>query len=169
MRTGVLAMLLLPALARAATPAEAARVLGELGAPPAGATARDLEAAALLAVTVNPEGRVKVARGPGTLVLTAGRPGYAVVAVENQSGGRPRLRPLGTHAGGPSPFALELVRRGALTDELSGQRLEYLVLRVECRTPGRRELTVGFEAGQGTQDLGFRGEAPVLFDVRPAE
>src|SRR5262249_45925301 len=33
---------------------------------------------------------------------------------------------------------------------------------------GKREATIGFDVGQGTQDLGFRGEAPVLFDIRPA-
>ena len=33
---------------------------------------------------------------------------------------------------------------------------------------GKREATLGFDVGQGTQDLGFRGECPVLFDVRPA-
>src|SRR5206468_11720354 len=27
---------------------------------------------------------------------------------------------------------------------------------------------IGFEVGQGNQDLGFRGETPVLFDIRPA-
>ena len=33
---------------------------------------------------------------------------------------------------------------------------------------GRREATISFDVGQGTQDLGFRAEAPVLFDVAPA-
>jgi hypothetical protein len=33
---------------------------------------------------------------------------------------------------------------------------------------GRREATLGFDVGQGTQDLGFRGEVPVLFDIQVA-
>jgi len=33
---------------------------------------------------------------------------------------------------------------------------------------GRREATVTFDVGEGTQDLGFRAELPVLFDVKPA-
>src|SRR5262249_46322963 len=33
---------------------------------------------------------------------------------------------------------------------------------------GRREATIGFDVGQGTQDLGFRGEVPVLFEIGPA-
>jgi hypothetical protein len=31
---------------------------------------------------------------------------------------------------------------------------------------GKREATLAFDAGQGTQDLGFRAEVPVLFTVR---
>ena len=34
---------------------------------------------------------------------------------------------------------------------------------------GKREATVGFDIGQGTQDLGFRAEVPILFTVRPAK
>jgi hypothetical protein len=30
------------------------------------------------------------------------------------------------------------------------------------------EKNLGFDVGQGTQDLGFRAETPILFDVRPA-
>ena len=33
---------------------------------------------------------------------------------------------------------------------------------------GRREATIAFDVGQGTQDLGFRAEVPVLFTVKPA-
>ena len=33
---------------------------------------------------------------------------------------------------------------------------------------GQREATLSFDVGQGSQDLGFRSEIPVLFNVRPA-
>src|SRR5690606_37536498 len=39
---------------------------------------------------------------------------------------------------------------------------------VYSREAGKREATVSFDIGQGTQDLGFRAEAPVLFEVKPA-
>src|SRR5437764_12744310 len=55
-----------------------------------------------------------------------------------------------------------------LTRNLSGLKVEYAVLLVYSTEAGKREATLGFDVGQGTQDLGFRGEAPVLFDVRPA-
>ncbi len=49
--------------------------------------------------------------------------------------------------------------------ELTGQRLEYRLLRLIPRQPGKREATFQFDVGQGTQDLGFRAEVPILFSV----
>ena len=49
---------------------------------------------------------------------------------------------------------------------LSGRRLEYLVLELQAGEAGKREATLKFDAGQGTQDLGFRAEVPILFRVR---
>ena len=46
--------------------------------------------------------------------------------------------------------------------------MEYVLLLITSSEAGHREATLAFDVGQGTQDLGFRGEAPVLFDVRPA-
>jgi len=55
-----------------------------------------------------------------------------------------------------------------MTAELSGLKVEYALALLYSSEAGRREATVGFDVGQGTQDLGFRGEVPILFDVRPA-
>src|SRR5262249_51702278 len=33
---------------------------------------------------------------------------------------------------------------------------------------GKREVVLGFDVGQGTQDLGFRAEVPILFTILPA-
>ena len=60
------------------------------------------------------------------------------------------------------PFRVEV-----LSGTLRGREVEYRRMRITCTKAGRRELTIAFEAGQGTQDIGFRGETPVLFDVRP--
>ena len=56
-----------------------------------------------------------------------------------------------------------------LAATLSGRPIEYAILLLTSREAGRREATIGFDVGQGTQDLGFRGEVPVLFTVRPVE
>jgi hypothetical protein len=55
-----------------------------------------------------------------------------------------------------------------LTDKLSGLEVEYLLALIYSHEAGKREATIGFDVEQGNQDLGFRGEAAVLFDVLPA-
>ena len=44
--------------------------------------------------------------------------------------------------------------------------VEYVLLRLTARQVGKREATLMFDVGQGTQDLGFRNEVPILFTVR---
>jgi hypothetical protein len=55
-----------------------------------------------------------------------------------------------------------------MTERLSGLEVEYALALFYSSEAGRREATIVFDVGQGNQDLGFRGQAPVLFDVRPA-
>ena len=61
-----------------------------------------------------------------------------------------------------------MVTSPPMTPNLSGLRVEYALALLYSSEAGQREATIGFDVGQGTQDLGFRGEVPVLFDVRPA-
>jgi hypothetical protein len=65
---------------------------------------------------------------------------------------------------------LEAVVHGErpLSKTLSGNKVDYVVLRLTARQAGKREATLMFDVGQGTQDLGFRAEVPILFTVRPA-
>src|SRR5262249_12247608 len=51
---------------------------------------------------------------------------------------------------------------------LSGLLLEYRVIQVYSRDAGHREAKIGFNVGQGTQDLGFRSDVDVLFTSEPA-
>jgi hypothetical protein len=51
---------------------------------------------------------------------------------------------------------------------LSGLELAYRIVRLFSHNAGRREASLAFDAGQGTQDLGFRNEVPILFECRPA-
>ena len=55
-----------------------------------------------------------------------------------------------------------------MTANLSGLEVEYALALIYSSEAGRREATMTFDVGQGTQDLGFRAEVPVLFDVKPA-
>jgi hypothetical protein len=51
---------------------------------------------------------------------------------------------------------------------LSGLKLEYRIVQLYCRDAGKREAKFSFNVGQGTQDIGFRNEADVLFNCVPA-
>ena len=155
-----------------------------------------LDPRVLLAVHINPEARVKVARGPAPAVLQ--QAGYTPVLVKivNESGGTQRLR-IGSPQSGPVYagmsklsgermqqqhlrenenterrtdrfLELEMFTAAPMTANLSGLEVEYAVALIYSSEAGRREATIAFDVGQGTQDLGFRAEVPVLFDVKPA-
>jgi hypothetical protein len=51
---------------------------------------------------------------------------------------------------------------------LSGLGLEYRIIQLYSRDAGKREAKISFNVGQGTQDLGFRSDADVLFQAEPA-
>ena len=53
-----------------------------------------------------------------------------------------------------------------MTANLSGLKVEYAIALIYSGDAGKREATLGFDVGQGTQDLGFRAEVPVLFTIR---
>src|SRR5205085_6521213 len=55
-----------------------------------------------------------------------------------------------------------------LAKSLGGLALEYRIIQLYSRDAGKREAKFSFNVGQGTQDLGFRNEADVLFTARAA-
>ncbi len=129
-----------------------------------------LDAHCLVGVNVNPESRVKVQRGPATAELRLGQDTLLLVKVHNDAGV--------THA--LSVSGMQLRTKGqpeegrwlsavvAAPARLSGRKVEYALLRLRPHEAGKREASLGFDVGQGTQDLGFRAEVPILFTVRPA-
>ncbi len=133
-----------------------------------------LDPLCLAGVSINPESRVKAARGALAAELREGRETVVLVKVLNDGGvtaplavSGPQLRAAGE--GGEGRW-LEANTFAAppLGKTLSGMRLEYVPLRLTGHEAGKREATLKFDVGQGTQDLGFRAEVPVLFSVRPA-
>lgn len=126
----------------------------------------------LIGVNINPESRVKVARGPAKAELVKGRDSFVLVKVHNDAGVTAPLGVGGTQliptAGSREGHWLEaaVVGKRPLSPRLLGQRLEYVVLRLRAHQAGKREATFKFDVGQGTQDLGFRAETPILFTVR---
>jgi hypothetical protein len=128
----------------------------------------------LLEVELNPEMRVKVAAGPAKTDLVAGKPRAFFVRVDNACGATARLALTATdlaaaNASEPDWLDIEIVNDAGCSDRLSGAPVEYKLLICRVREPGRRESRLGLDAGQGTQDLGFRGVTDILFHVRPDE
>ena len=150
----------------------------------------------LLTVHVNPESRVRVLRGAAQASLQ--QAGYTPVLVKvlNEARVTARLR-IGSPQAGPVYAGMaelsaqrmqqehlrenenlarrtdrfldvEMFSAAPMTANLSGLEVEYAIALIYSSEAGRREATIAFDVGQGTQDLGFRAEAPVLFDVRRA-
>jgi hypothetical protein len=150
----------------------------------------------LVEVSLNPEVRVKATRGPGKGVLQQGGFTPVIIKVVNESTVTRQLRIFSPQAGpvysgaalailkrqaqtelldgaveanrGDRFLELEMYRSPPMTRNLSGLEVEYALALIYCQESGRREATLEFDVGAGTQDIGFRGEVPVLFDVQPA-
>jgi hypothetical protein len=101
------------------------------------------------------------------------------VKVHNEAGTTAVLRGMSSQArrlAGAMPgelrdlwLDLQMLDSQPLTRTLSGLLLEYRIVQLYSRDPGQREATFTFDVGQGTQDLGYRSEVPILFTIRPAE
>ncbi|MEO2026934.1 MAG: CehA/McbA family metallohydrolase [Fuerstiella sp.] len=154
-----------------------------------------LDQRVLFAVSINPELRVKVGRGPGDPVIQ--QAGYTPVLVKviNDATVTRRLQISSPQAGpvyagmgeailkrqaqtelkinenvkGDRRFLdVEIFDQSPMTSRLSGLQAEYLLALIYSSEAGQREATIVFDIGEGTQDLGFRSEVPVLFSVAPA-
>ena len=165
--------------------------------PSAGAVAeiqRVLDPYVLAVVDINPEARVKVRRGPAEPVLAQHGWTSFLVKVHNQGAVRaplevtsPNAAPLlhpwhwqePNHRAQPrnrlTPgdvanrfLEVAVYRHAPMLPTLSGQAVEYAIVQLYSKDAGAREVRLEFSAGQGTQDLGFRGLLDVLFQVRPA-
>ena len=156
-----------------------------------------LDPQVLLLVALNPESRVKVSRGSAEAVLQQAGYTPVLVKIINESTVTKRLRITSPQAGpvyaGAFPgsvsvrqqqpelvenqnekratdrfLAVEMFDQPPLTANLSGLSVEYAIALIYCHEAGKREATIGFDVAQGNQDLGFRGEVPILFEVKPA-
>lgn len=159
---------------------------------------RVLDRRALVHIAISPESRVSVTRGaaPARLVERGWR--CFLVKVRNDAGVTAQLRAaspqaLPVYARGvsdiPGGFSLDprpkqKITPGEVADrwlelsmfdkppleaKLSGLALEYRIVQLYSRDRGRREARLGFDVGQGSQDIGFRNDVPVLFECLPSK
>ncbi|HWA98605.1 MAG TPA: CehA/McbA family metallohydrolase [Pirellulales bacterium] len=148
-----------------------------------------LDPLCLVGVNVNAESRVKVERGPANAKLVQHGWRVFLVKVHNEAGVTAPLRVSSPNAlpmlrrstGSPSPVAIlsktEVADRWLdvqsydeqpLNKPLSGLEVEYRIVQLYSRDAEKREAKLTFDVGQGTQDLGFRNEISILFDILPA-
>jgi hypothetical protein len=126
----------------------------------------------LLAVNINPESRVKAMRGPAVPSLHQNQATLVLIKVHNDGGVTHALRLRGpeiAHGGERDDdrwLQAVVVTTAPFGEKLTGRRLEYRLLRLRPRQAGKREATFQFDVGQGTQDLGFRAEVPILFSIQ---
>src|SRR5258705_1350086 len=149
------------------------------GSEAAGAKLQEvLDRHCLLGVTINPEMRVKVATGPAKPELVEQGWRLFLIKVVNDSGTTGALRAVSPNAqklAGSTQeevpdrwLDLMMFDQQPLGPALSGLKLEYRIAQLYARDAGKREAKISFNVGQGTQDLGFRSEADVLFHIQPA-
>ena len=117
----------------------------------------------LMRVTINPESRVKATRGDAPARLRLDTETVFLIRVQNEAG---VTHPLKMSLSEGTGRWLRAQLRPVSVKGLSGTAEEYVILRLSGRDSGKREATLTFDVGQGTQDLGFRAEVPVLFTIR---
>lgn len=152
-----------------------------------------LDPLCLVEVHINPESRVKVKEGPVKKQLLQESFRAFLVKVHNEAGINPELvvespnsAPVYQRGKGarqqprtdedlvdPSDVAnrwldVSLLRREPMKPNLSGLLVEYKVILLRSRDAGKREASLAFNIGQGTQDIGFRNSAAILFDCQRA-
>jgi hypothetical protein len=121
-----------------------------------------LDSSSLVDVHINPELRVKVVRGGARAALIVGAWTPFVMRVRNEAGTTATLRATSSH----DWLEVRILSEPPLSERLGGTDLESRVLELFAREHGRLEATLAFDVGQGTQDLGYRNELPILFDCR---
>lgn len=140
---------------------------------------RLLDPHCLAVININPESRVKVARGPAAAQLVENGWRQFLINVVNEAGVTAALRASSPNAlslhGSPSEdvinrwLGLATFDTQPLLPTLSGLKLEYRIVQLYSREVGKREAKLTFDVGQGTQDLGYRSEVDILFDCAPAQ
>ena len=155
----------------------------------------ELDRQTLFEVSINPELRVKVARGQGDAIIQQAGFTPVIVKINNDATVTRRLQIFSPQSGPVySGSSLQILKRQAqpdlkdnenvsrshrflnveifdqspMTDRLSGLTVEYVIALINSSEAGMKEATISFDIGQGTQDLGFRSEVPILFSIRKA-
>ena len=156
------------------------------------AVQRVLDRRVLVTVHISPESRVRVEQGAAPPELVQGGTRLFLVKVLNDAGvtaplavesrniGRvyqpswvsnmsPEPKQVLTDADVRDRWAdMSIYTQAPMRQRLSGLGIEYIILQVYSRDAGPRSAVVGFNVGQGSQDVGFRNDVEILFTARPS-
>ena len=148
----------------------------------------------LATININPESRVKVLRGHAKAKLIQNGWVSYLVKVHNEAGITAKLEVQSPNAAAPlNPASfditkgrvdenkrltagqvanrfveMQIYRNRPMLPTLSGLELEYAILQIYSKDAGQREVEIGFNVGQGTQDIGFRNTINILFTSSPS-
>ncbi len=143
----------------------------------------------LVEVDINAESRVKVRQGKAKPELVEKGTRMFLVKVSNGAGvtaplvvESPNSGPTSLRSRGEKEPAMELTQEHVkerwanlemyhdppMAARLSGLGIEYQILQIYSRDHGQRSAKIAFNVGQGTQDIGFRNDILVLFNIEQA-
>ncbi len=144
----------------------------------------------LAEVDINAESRVKVKQGRAKPELVEEGVRMFLVKVINGAGvtaplavESPNSGPTSLRSRGEKEPAMELTQQDVkerwanlemytdppMAPRLSGLGIEYQILQIYSRDRGQRSAKIAFNVGQGTQDIGFRNDILVLFNIKEAQ
>lgn len=152
---------------------------------------RLLDPYCLFGIEINPEARVKVVEGLAAPELMQGGWRSYLIKIHNQAAvttplhvhssqaypvlHRSSFEPKAKEENLFSPGQLEdrflellLYSQRPMKSKLSGLGLEYAILQLYTKSNGNKEAKIGFNIGQGTEDIGFRNTVDVLFNIKPS-
>src|SRR5262249_22028261 len=104
-----------------------------------------LDACCLIGVSINPESRVKASRGAAPEDLKLGRAVAVLVKVQNDAGVTHPLKIASPHMRSPGQtnagtwLDAEVVTRAPMPKNLTGKKLEYVLLQITAHETGKRE------------------------------
>ncbi|HVO99769.1 MAG TPA: CehA/McbA family metallohydrolase [Bryobacteraceae bacterium] len=176
------------------TPAEQKRINDAIGISDETAAVEALERVfdshVLMNVEINAESRVKVEQGDAKPDLIEGGARLFLVKVVNSAHVTAQLNVVSPNSGDvfirsngqPDPAItltpqeskdrwadISLVQQPPMRKRLSGLAVEYQILQIYSRDAGQRSAKISFNVGQGSQDIGFRNDVNIVFNVAPTK
>lgn len=136
----------------------------------------DLRSAAqpltLLRIHINPESRVKLALVTPPEAVVQHRTQRFLVEIHNEARIRAplQIRAMDRAASSdesPTWCSVRLVENLLSSSHLTGEEHEWKLMELRCSETGHREVHLEVDAGQGTQDLGFRAAVDLLLKCVP--